>query len=116
MINSNKKNQQINAIINVALVMTLIIALSIVFFYTWINDYNVLLRFPYIMKGNIFITFVYIVLLYIFMIIFDCNNLSTQKIVLIIISEFLSVISFSNYTYSFYWLFAIYADTLYDAK
>lgn len=99
MINSNKKNQQINAIINVVLVMTLIIALSIVFFYTWINDYNVLLRFPYIMKGNIFITFVYIVLLYIFMIIFDCNNLSTQKIVLIIISEFLSVIFCNTLVY-----------------
>ena len=87
-----KNSNEANGLIKLALIVVLILILGILFLNTWVYDYNTLLRFSFVMKGNIFVMFVYMILLYIFMIIFDCNNISTHQTMLLIISEILSVI------------------------
>ena len=79
--------------LKLALVIVLILVQGLVFFDTWVNYYNELLRFPYIMKGNIFLMLVYMGLTYIFMTLFDCNNLSEYRPAYLIFSESLSIIS-----------------------
>ena len=86
--NISKKN---GGLVKLALVLVLILILGGLFFDTWVNSYNHLLRFPYVLKGNIFVMLVYISLLYIFMIIFDCTNISLNKISTLIISGILSI-------------------------
>ena len=81
------------SLVKLALVIVLILVQGFVFVYTWVNSYNVLLRFPYILKGNVFLMTVYMVLSYIFMVLFDCNNLSEQRPAYLIFSEFLSIIA-----------------------
>lgn len=87
-----KNSNEANGLIKLALIVVLILILGLLFLNTWVYDYNTLLRFSFVMKGNIFVMFVYMILLYIFMIIFDCNNISTHQTMLLIISEILSVI------------------------
>lgn len=84
--NSNK------SFLKLALVIVLILVQGFIFVNTWVHSYNVLLRFPYILKGNVFLMAVYMVLSYIFMVLFDCNNLSEQRPAYLIFSEFLSII------------------------
>lgn len=84
--NSNK------SFLKLALVIVLILVQGFIFVNTWVHSYNVLLRFPYILKGNVFLMTVYMVLSYIFMVLFDCNNLSEQRPAYLIFSEFLSII------------------------
>ena len=84
-------------LLKLALVIVLILIQGILFYITWINEYNILLRLPYIFKGNLFLTIMYMILLYIFMIVFDCNNLPELKPSSIILSESLSII-FCNMT------------------
>ena len=85
--NSNK------SFLKLALVIVLILVQGFVFVHTWVHSYNDLLRFPYVLKGNIFLMIVYMVLSYIFMVLFDCNNLSEHRPAYLIFSEFLSIIS-----------------------
>lgn len=79
--------------LKLALVIVLILVQGFIFAYTWVHSYNVLLRFPYILKGNVFLMAVYMVLSYIFMVLFDCNNLSENRPAYLIFSEFLSIIA-----------------------
>lgn len=79
--------------LKLALVIVLILVQGFVFVHTWVHSYNDLLRFPYVLKGNIFLMVVYMVLSYIFMVLFDCNNLSEHRPAYLIFSEFLSIIS-----------------------
>lgn len=88
-----KSENSYKSLLKLALVIVLILVLGFIFVYTWINSYNVLLRFPYILKGNIFLMVVYMVLSYIFMVLFDCNNLSETRPAYLIFSEFLSIIA-----------------------
>lgn len=76
-----------------ALVIVLILIQGILFLNTWVTSYNVLLRFPYVLKGNIFLMIVYMGLSYVFMILFDCNNLSEYRTTYLIFSETLSIIA-----------------------
>ena len=80
-------------ILKLALVIVLILIQGLIFVNTWVNDYNTLLRFPYVMKGNVFLMFIYMFLSYIFMILFDCNSLSEYRPAYLIFSETLSIIS-----------------------
>ncbi len=77
--------------LKLALVIVLILVEGILFVNCWISNYNYLLRFPYIMKGNIFLMFMYMGLSYIFMILFDCNTLSEYRPATLIFSEMLSI-------------------------
>ena len=79
--------------LKLALVIVLILVQGFIFTYTWIHSYNVLLRFPYVLKGNVFLMAVYMVLSYIFMVLFDCNNLSEYRPAYLIFSEFLSIVA-----------------------
>lgn len=88
-----KSENSYKSLLKLALVIVLILVLGFIFVYTWINSYNVLLRFPYILKGNVFLMVVYMVLSYIFMVLFDCNNLSETRPAYLIFSEFLSIIA-----------------------
>jgi exopolysaccharide biosynthesis polyprenyl glycosylphosphotransferase len=88
-----KSENSYRSFLKLALVIVLILVLGFIFVYTWINSYNVLLRFPYILKGNVFLMVVYMVLSYIFMVLFDCNNLSETRPAYLIFSEFLSIIA-----------------------
>lgn len=76
-----------------ALVIVLILIQGILFLNTWVTSYNVLLRFSYVLKGNIFLMIVYMGLSYVFMILFDCNNLSEYRTTYLIFSETLSIIA-----------------------
>ena len=89
--NSNKKTRE--SFLKLALVIVLILVQGILFLNCWLYNYNFILRFPYIMKGNIFLMFMYMGLSYIFMILFDCNTLSEFRPVTLIFSEVLSIIS-----------------------
>ena len=88
------KNKSINySSLKLALIIVLILIQGIVFVNTWVNSYNVLLRFPYILKGNVFLMLVYMCLSYIFMMLFDCNNLNEYRPAYIIFSETLSIVA-----------------------
>ena len=92
-------SENFKGLVKLALVLVLILILATLFFDTWVNNYNQLLRFPYVLKGNIFVTLVYMLLLYIFMIVFDCTNISLNRISTLIISEILSVVSCNIFVY-----------------
>lgn len=79
--------------VQLALVLVLILILGFLFFYTWVSEYNQILRRPYILKGNIFLMIVYMIVEYIFMLFFDCNNISDNRTANIIFSETLASIS-----------------------
>lgn len=87
----NKKSNE--SFLKLALVLVLILIQGFLFFYTWTNFYNQTLRFPYLLKGNIFLMLIYMGLSYIFMILYDCNTLSEYKPMTLIFSESLSIIS-----------------------
>ncbi len=89
--NINKNNY--NNLLKLALVIVLILIQGFIFVDTWIHSYNLILRFPYILKGNIFLMIVYMLLSYIFMMFFDCNNLTEYRPAYLIFSETLSIIS-----------------------
>lgn len=92
MFNSNEKNT-FKILLKLALGLVLILILGFLFYRTWGNYYNHLLRFPYLLKGRLFLMVIYMVLFYIFTVIYDCNNISTNQLSILIISEILSVIS-----------------------
>ena len=92
-------SEKSSGLVKLALVLVLILILATLFFNTWVSTYNHLLRFPYVLKGNIFVTLVYMLLLYIFMIVFDCTNISLNKISTLIISEILAIISCNIFVY-----------------
>lgn len=91
--NKNEKLINIKSILKLALVLVLILILGIIFFYIWTSYYNKILRFPYVMKGNIFLMLTYMVILYIFMLIYDCNNISENRVPNLIFSETLAFLS-----------------------
>lgn len=80
-------------LLKLALVIVLILIQGLIFVNVWVNSYNVLLRFPYVLKGNVFLMLVYMGLSYIFMIMFDCNNLSEYRPAYLIFTETLSIIA-----------------------
>lgn len=89
----NNRFENLNSnILKIALVMVLILIQGLIFLHTWVHSYNVLLRFSYVLKGNIFLMFVYMGLSYIFMILFDCNKLSEHRTSYLIFVETMSVI------------------------
>ena len=92
--NTNKeyKNPK-ESFLKLALVLVLILIQGLLFFHVWTSSYNQILRFPYVLKGNVFLMFVYMGLSYIFMILYDCNTLYEYKPMTLIFSEVLSVIS-----------------------
>lgn len=90
--NNIDKNYNSN-LLKLALVIVLILIQGFIFVDTWIHSYNHILRFPYVLKGNIFLMIVYMLLSYIFMMFFDCNNLSEYRPAYLIFSETLSIVS-----------------------
>lgn len=90
---SNIDKNNYNNLLKLALVIVLILIQGFIFVDTWIHSYNLILRFPYILKGNIFLMIVYMLLSYIFMMFFDCNNLTEYRPAYLIFSETLSIIS-----------------------
>ncbi len=66
----NDTNENSNIIVSegllkLALVIVLILIQGIAFLYIWVNFYNPELRFPYVLKGNIFLMLMYMGLSYI---------------------------------------------------
>lgn len=88
---SNKKISE--SFLKLALVIVLILVQGTLFLNCWLTNYNLSLRFPYIMKGNIFLMLMYMGLSYIFMTLFDCNTLSEHRPITLMFSEILSVVS-----------------------
>ena len=90
---NNSKNENIyRSSLKLALTIVLILMLGLIFVRTWTTNYNIILRFPYVLKGNIFLMLVYMVLTYVFMILLDVNNFSEYRPANIIFSESLAVI------------------------
>lgn len=91
--NNKSQKNTLKIFLKLALGLVLILILGLLFYRTWIDHYNQLLRFPYLFKGRLFVMFVYMILFYIFTIIYDCNNISNNQLSILIISEILSVVS-----------------------
>lgn len=89
--NNNKKN--FKSPVRLALILVLILIMGLLFLYTWLNSYNSMLRYPYVLKGNIFLMLIYMILLYIFMLVYDCNCITESRITSLIFSETLAAIS-----------------------
>ena len=92
-IEKNNANFIDHGLLKLALTLVLILMLGVLFLLTWLDNYNVLLRFQYLLKGNIFLMIMYMVLIYIFMILFDCNSISEKQTGKLLFSEMLAVIS-----------------------
>ena len=92
MCNKSRNENLYSSIFKLALTLVLILILGFVFVNTWITEYNVDLRFPYVFKGNAFLMFVYIILVYVFMVILDVNNFSEYRPANTIFSESIAVI------------------------
>lgn len=91
-LNENNKNSK-ESFLQLALVLVLILIQGFLFFHTWVSSYNQTLRFPYVLKGNIFIMLIYMGLSYIFMMLYGCNSLKEYKPMTLFFSETLSIIS-----------------------
>ena len=93
--NTNENSNIIasEGLLKLALVIVLILIQGIAFLNIWVNFYNPELRFPYVLKGNIFLMLMYMGLSYIFMILYDCNTISEYRPAILIFSEILSIIS-----------------------
>ena len=87
-----KKNHKYKGILRLALILVLILILGILFFEVWTNYYNLIMRRPYIMKGNYFLAIVYMVIYYLSLIMLDGLRIDNMKISNIVFSEFLSTI------------------------
>lgn len=92
MCNKSRNENLYSSIMKLALTLVLILILGFVFVNTWITEYNVDLRFPYVFKGNAFLMFVYMILVYMFMVILDVNNFSEYRPANTIFSESIAVI------------------------
>lgn len=90
---TNNVNTNLKSFVRLALILVLILLMGLLFLYTWLTVYNKELRFPYVMKGNVFLMLVYMAVLYVFMLIYDCNNISVHRVTTLIFSESLACIS-----------------------
>lgn len=73
-----KKSYKNKEIVRLALSLVLILIQSYIFFYVWTEFYNPLLRFPYVLKGNLFLGLIYAAIYLFFLMIFD-NSLSSNN-------------------------------------
>ena len=87
-----KKNHKYKGILRLALILVLILILGILFFEVWTNYYNLIMRRPYIMKGNYFVSVAYMIIYYLSLITLDGLRIDNMKISNIIFTEFLSAI------------------------
>ena len=87
-----KKNHKYKGILRLALILVLILILGILFFEVWTNYYNLIMRRPYIMKGNYFLAIVYMIIYYLSLIMLDGLRIDNMKISNIVFTEFLSII------------------------
>ena len=84
-----KKNIN-RSVLKLFFAFVLIITQSIFFYSIWIFYYNELLRIPYLMKGNYFVSGIYAIVFLIFMIVFDSTKFGDEKITNSIFSFFLT--------------------------
>ena len=87
-----KKNHKYKGILRLALILVLILILGILFFEVWTNYYNLIMRRPYIMKGNYFLAIAYMIIYYLSLIMLDGLRIDNMKISNIVFTEFLSII------------------------
>lgn len=90
--NKSRNENLYSSILKLALTLVLILILGFVFVNTWVTEYNVELRFPYVFKGNAFLMFVYMILVYVFMVLLDVNNFAEYRPANTIFSESIAVI------------------------
>ena len=88
-----KKNHKNKGLLKLALMLVLILITAYLFFETWVYTYNEMLRQPYIMKGNYFLTLVYVVLYIIFLTIYEGFGIDQKKLSSIIYSLTLAIIT-----------------------
>ena len=93
------KKSKLKSILKLALIIVLILILGILFINTWIHEYNIILRFQYIFKGNVFMMIIYMILTYVFMLVFDCNNVSEIRVATMIFTETLSFLTCNIFVY-----------------
>ena len=81
------------------LTVFLIVIQSYMFYDTWVHKYNVILRFPYLGRGNVFLAIIYGILLYVFLLTLGADRLGNFKISTIIFSCGLATIFTNAITY-----------------
>lgn len=91
-INKNYKNK--NAFYSI-FVLSLVLIMSAFFYFIWTSFYNAMLREPYIMKGSIFITGVYILIYVALMLALDSGRIGENHLYTTIFLQFISIM-FTN--------------------
>ena len=88
-----KKNHKSKGLLKLALMLVLILITAYLFFNTWVYTYNEMLRMPYIMKGNYFLTLVYTVLYIIFLTIYEGFGIDQKKLSSVLYALTLTVVT-----------------------
>ena len=87
---NNQKYKKKNAFTSI-FVFVLVLTTSAFFYYVWNAFYNIRLREPFIMKGSIFISFVYAMLYLAFMIALDSGRIDENRLFTTIFLQFLNI-------------------------
>lgn len=80
MVNNNKKQFNVKYILKIIFAFVLVLIQSAFFYFVWLDYYNLLLRIPYLMKGNFFVSGIFALIYTIFMFIFDSFNIDENKL------------------------------------
>lgn len=80
MVNSNKKQFNLKYVLKLIFAFVLILIQSAFFYFVWLDYYNLLLRIPYLMKGNFFVSGIFALIYMIFMFTFDSFNVDENKL------------------------------------
>ena len=87
-----KKNHKYKGILRLALILVLILMLGFLFYETWVNSYNIIMRRPYIMRGNYFLAIIYMLIYYISLIMFDGLRIDNMKLSNLIFTDFFACV------------------------
>ena len=80
MVNSIKNKFNYKFLFKLIFAFVLVLIQSAFFYLIWTFHYNTLLRVPYLMKGNYFVTGIYAMIYIVFMFIFDSFNIDENKL------------------------------------
>ena len=80
MVNSIKNKFNDKFLFKLVFAFVLVLIQSAFFYLIWTFHYNTLLRVPYLMKGNYFVTGIYAMIYIVFMFIFDSFNIDENKL------------------------------------
>ncbi len=75
-----KKKYKFKNCVKFIFAFLLVIIQSAFFYFIWVFYYNELMRIPYLMKGNYFVSFIYAMVFIAFMVVFDCSKYDENSI------------------------------------